>query len=177
MLLYLLLWFIYNNHFWISFLFLFRYHRTSRGLWRLGQLWQEWSCWEEKTNNAHWCWVSDYSQHDIVLYKNLNQHVLIYNLHIFDSGNELGCTLWGSYAQQFSDFLNTCSDHGKIIAILQLAMMKIWDGNLTTFFSFIFFIIIINCWNSLFKNLFARCISLKALFFLMDRKNVCAEWL
>ncbi|PWA77042.1 nucleic acid-binding, OB-fold protein [Artemisia annua] len=45
-------------------------------------------------------------------------------------GNELSCTLWGSYTQQFSDFLDKCSDHGKIIAVLQLAMMKVWDGKM-----------------------------------------------
>ncbi|GKC60761.1 replication protein A 70 kDa DNA-binding subunit B, partial [Tanacetum coccineum] len=45
-------------------------------------------------------------------------------------GNELKCTLWSAFAQQFNDFLNTCSDHGKIIVVLQLAMMKIWDGNM-----------------------------------------------
>ncbi|GJY10692.1 replication protein A 70 kDa DNA-binding subunit B [Tanacetum coccineum] len=40
-------------------------------------------------------------------------------------GNELKCTLWSAFAQQFNDFLNTCSDHGKIIVVLQVAMMKI----------------------------------------------------
>nr|GEU99897.1 nucleic acid-binding, OB-fold protein [Tanacetum cinerariifolium] len=35
-----------------------------------------------------------------------------------------------AFAQQFSDFLGTCSDHGKIIVVLQLAMMKIWDGKM-----------------------------------------------
>ncbi|PWA37677.1 nucleic acid-binding, OB-fold protein [Artemisia annua] len=49
-------------------------------------------------------------------------------LTLIDSeGTELRCTLWGVYAQQFSDFLNNCSDHGKIIVVLQLAMTKIWD--------------------------------------------------
>ncbi|PWA84245.1 nucleic acid-binding, OB-fold protein [Artemisia annua] len=43
-------------------------------------------------------------------------------------GTELRCTLWGVYAQQFSDFLNKCSDHGKIIVVVQLAMTKIWDA-------------------------------------------------
>ncbi|GKC85096.1 hypothetical protein Tco_1140813 [Tanacetum coccineum] len=47
-----------------------------------------------------------------------------------DHGNELKCTLWSAFAQQFSDFLGTCSNHGKIIAVLQLAMMKIWDGKM-----------------------------------------------
>ncbi|GJZ89051.1 replication protein A 70 kDa DNA-binding subunit B [Tanacetum coccineum] len=42
-------------------------------------------------------------------------------------GNELKCTLWSAFVQQFNDFLNTCSDHEKIIVVLQLAMMKIWD--------------------------------------------------
>ncbi|GJZ25698.1 replication protein A 70 kDa DNA-binding subunit B, partial [Tanacetum coccineum] len=30
-------------------------------------------------------------------------------------GNELQCTLWSAFAQQFNDFLNTCADHEKII--------------------------------------------------------------
>nr|GEZ68555.1 replication protein A 70 kDa DNA-binding subunit B [Tanacetum cinerariifolium] len=30
-------------------------------------------------------------------------------------GNELQCTLWSAFAQQFNDFLKTCADHGKII--------------------------------------------------------------
>lgn len=34
------------------------------------------------------------------------------------------------YAQQFSDFLNNCSDHGKIIVVVQLAMTKIWDAKM-----------------------------------------------
>nr|GEU68754.1 hypothetical protein [Tanacetum cinerariifolium] len=42
-------------------------------------------------------------------------------------GNELQCTLWSAFAQQFNDFLNTCANHEKIILVLQLAMMKIWD--------------------------------------------------
>nr|GEY78181.1 hypothetical protein [Tanacetum cinerariifolium] len=29
-------------------------------------------------------------------------------------GNELKCTFWGAFAQQFSDFLSTCSDHVKM---------------------------------------------------------------
>ncbi|PWA48138.1 nucleic acid-binding, OB-fold protein [Artemisia annua] len=42
-------------------------------------------------------------------------------LTLIDSeGTELRCTLWGVYAQQFSEFLNNCSDHGKIIVVLQL---------------------------------------------------------
>ncbi|GKC50496.1 replication protein A 70 kDa DNA-binding subunit B [Tanacetum coccineum] len=48
----------------------------------------------------------------------------------FRGGNELQCTLWSEFAQQFNDFLNTCVDHGKIIVVLQLAMMKIWDGKM-----------------------------------------------
>ncbi|GJT43113.1 hypothetical protein Tco_0951828 [Tanacetum coccineum] len=32
--------------------------------------------------------------------------------------------------KHFNDFLNTCADHGKIILVLQLAMMKIWDGKI-----------------------------------------------
>ncbi|PWA71913.1 replication protein A 70 kDa DNA-binding subunit B [Artemisia annua] len=52
-------------------------------------------------------------------------------LTLMDSeGTELRCTLWGVYAQQFSDFLNTCSDHGNIIAVVQLAMTKIWDAKM-----------------------------------------------
>ncbi|GJR22224.1 replication protein A 70 kDa DNA-binding subunit B [Tanacetum coccineum] len=41
-------------------------------------------------------------------------------------------SLWWmlTFAQQFSDFLGTCSDHGKIIVVLQLTMMKIWDGKM-----------------------------------------------
>ncbi|PWA52161.1 replication protein A 70 kDa DNA-binding subunit B [Artemisia annua] len=45
-------------------------------------------------------------------------------------GTELRCTLWGVYAQQFSDFLNKCDDHGKIIVVVQLAMTKIWDAKM-----------------------------------------------
>ncbi|PWA96460.1 nucleic acid-binding, OB-fold, Replication protein A, OB domain protein [Artemisia annua] len=47
---------------------------------------------------------------------------------MFFRGIELRCTLWGVYAQQFSDFLNNCDDHGKIIVVVQLAMTKIWDA-------------------------------------------------
>ncbi|PWA67226.1 replication protein A 70 kDa DNA-binding subunit B [Artemisia annua] len=43
-------------------------------------------------------------------------------------GNELRCTLWGAFAQQFSDFLTECPDHTKIIVVLYLGMMKIWNG-------------------------------------------------
>ncbi|PWA85370.1 replication protein A 70 kDa DNA-binding subunit D [Artemisia annua] len=43
-------------------------------------------------------------------------------------GNELRCTLWGAFAQQFSDFLTECPDHTKIIAVLYLGMMKFWNG-------------------------------------------------
>ncbi|GJT67701.1 replication protein A 70 kDa DNA-binding subunit B [Tanacetum coccineum] len=45
-------------------------------------------------------------------------------------GNKLQCTLWSAFAQEFNDFLNTCADHGKIILVLQLVMMKIWDGKM-----------------------------------------------
>ncbi|PWA91525.1 replication protein A 70 kDa DNA-binding subunit D [Artemisia annua] len=45
-------------------------------------------------------------------------------------GNELRCTLWGVYAQQFQDFVDACQNRGKIILILQLGMMKIWDGKM-----------------------------------------------
>ncbi|GJS46389.1 replication protein A 70 kDa DNA-binding subunit B [Tanacetum coccineum] len=48
-------------------------------------------------------------------------------------GNELQCTLWSAFSQQFNDFLTTCTDHGKIILVLQLAMMKIWDGKMWLF--------------------------------------------
>ncbi|GKC31216.1 replication protein A 70 kDa DNA-binding subunit B [Tanacetum coccineum] len=37
-------------------------------------------------------------------------------------GNELQCTLWSAFAQQFNDFLNTCANHGKIL--------KVGDGEL-----------------------------------------------
>ena len=49
---------------------------------------------------------------------------------MFDRGNELKCTLWGVYAQQFNDFLKTTVDHGKIMIVVQFAMMKAWDGNM-----------------------------------------------
>ncbi|PWA71523.1 replication protein A 70 kDa DNA-binding subunit B [Artemisia annua] len=45
-------------------------------------------------------------------------------------GTEMRCTLWGAFAQQFSDFLQTCDDHSNIIAVLHLAMMKMWDGKM-----------------------------------------------
>ncbi|GJX27536.1 replication protein A 70 kDa DNA-binding subunit B [Tanacetum coccineum] len=45
-------------------------------------------------------------------------------------GNELQCTLWSAFSQQFNDFLTTCTNHGKIILMLQLAMTKIWDGKM-----------------------------------------------
>lgn len=63
--------------------------------------------------------------------------IILYTKSImFSRGTELRCTLWGVYAQQFSDFLNKCDDHGKIIVVVQLAMTKIWDGNVavTLFF-------------------------------------------
>nr|GEV87971.1 hypothetical protein [Tanacetum cinerariifolium] len=43
-------------------------------------------------------------------------------------GNELKFTLWSAFAQEFNDFLNIYSDQGKIIVVLQLAMMKVWDA-------------------------------------------------
>nr|GEX99218.1 hypothetical protein [Tanacetum cinerariifolium] len=46
---------------------------------------------------------------------------------IDDEGNEIKCMLWGDYAQQFNDFLNSCDDHGRIVLVLQFAMMKFWD--------------------------------------------------
>ena len=54
----------------------------------------------------------------LFLYKN--------DLHKFCRGNELKCTLWGVFAQQFNDFLKANVDHGKIMIVLQLAMMKVW---------------------------------------------------
>nr|GEW80098.1 hypothetical protein [Tanacetum cinerariifolium] len=48
---------------------------------------------------------------------------------IDDEGNEIKCTLWGDYSQQFNDFLNSCDDHDRIVLVLQFAMMKFWDGN------------------------------------------------
>ncbi|GJX12116.1 replication protein A 70 kDa DNA-binding subunit B [Tanacetum coccineum] len=63
-----------------------------------------------------------------------------------DVGNELKCTLWSAFAQQFNDFLNTCSDHEKIIVVLQLAMMKIWDDSL----------LIASYYNQLWKNMKIR---------------------
>ncbi|PWA44341.1 nucleic acid-binding, OB-fold protein [Artemisia annua] len=45
-------------------------------------------------------------------------------------GNELNCTLWGVFAQQFNDFLETTVDHGKIMIVLSLAMIKSWDGKM-----------------------------------------------
>ncbi|GJZ98048.1 replication protein A 70 kDa DNA-binding subunit B [Tanacetum coccineum] len=47
---------------------------------------------------------------------------------IDDEDNEIKCTLWGDYAQQFNDFLNSCDDHGKIVLVLQFAMIKFWDA-------------------------------------------------
>ncbi|GKB05074.1 nucleic acid-binding, OB-fold protein [Tanacetum coccineum] len=45
-----------------------------------------------------------------------------------DEGNEINCIMWGDFAQQLTDFLNTCGDHGRINLVLQLAMMMFWDG-------------------------------------------------
>ncbi|PWA74680.1 replication protein A 70 kDa DNA-binding subunit C [Artemisia annua] len=45
-------------------------------------------------------------------------------------GVELRCTLWGSYAQQFQDFVDGCSNRGKIMLIAQFGMMKMWDGKM-----------------------------------------------
>nr|GEV44474.1 hypothetical protein [Tanacetum cinerariifolium] len=47
-----------------------------------------------------------------------------------DEGNEIICTLWDDFAQLFNDFLNTCNDHGRIILVLLLAMMKFGDGKM-----------------------------------------------
>ncbi|PWA71044.1 nucleic acid-binding, OB-fold protein [Artemisia annua] len=41
-------------------------------------------------------------------------------------GNELNVTLWGTYAEQFCEFLASTTDHGKIIAVIQFGMMKFW---------------------------------------------------
>ena len=54
--------------------------------------------------------------------------MLLYECFTFCSGNELNCTLWGVFAQQFNDFLKATNDHGKIMIVLSLAMMKAWDG-------------------------------------------------
>lgn len=53
-----------------------------------------------------------------------------HHLNMFDRGNELKCTLWGVFAQQFNDFLKANVDHGKIMIVMQFAMMKAWDGNM-----------------------------------------------
>ncbi|PWA46838.1 nucleic acid-binding, OB-fold protein [Artemisia annua] len=45
-------------------------------------------------------------------------------------GNEMRCTLWGAFAQQFTDFVENCPNRGKIMLIMQLGMMKIWDGKM-----------------------------------------------
>ncbi|PWA52086.1 replication protein A 70 kDa DNA-binding subunit B [Artemisia annua] len=45
-------------------------------------------------------------------------------------GNELNCTLWSVFAQQFNDFLEATVDHGKIMIVVSLAMMKSWDGKM-----------------------------------------------
>ncbi|PWA59029.1 replication protein A 70 kDa DNA-binding subunit B [Artemisia annua] len=50
---------------------------------------------------------------------------------LIDAENiEMRCTLWGAFAQQFSDFLQKCDDHSNIIAVLNLAMMKMWDSKM-----------------------------------------------
>nr|GEZ00143.1 hypothetical protein [Tanacetum cinerariifolium] len=49
---------------------------------------------------------------------------------IDDEGNEIKCTLWGDCAQRFNDFLNSCDEHGRIVLVLQFAMMKFWDGKM-----------------------------------------------
>nr|GEY83129.1 hypothetical protein [Tanacetum cinerariifolium] len=49
---------------------------------------------------------------------------------IDDEGNEIKYTLWGDYAQQFNDFLNSCDDHDRIVLVSQFAMMKFWDGKM-----------------------------------------------
>ena len=55
------------------------------------------------------------------------------------SGNEIRCTLWGAYAQQFQDFVDGCPNRGKIMLILQFGMMKIWDGILLNLFYMCYF--------------------------------------
>ena len=37
--------------------------------------------------------------------------------------------MWGSFAQDFCDFLSKCADHVRIIVVVQLGMMKMWYGN------------------------------------------------
>nr|GEY77245.1 hypothetical protein [Tanacetum cinerariifolium] len=49
---------------------------------------------------------------------------------IDDEGSEIKCTLWGDYAKQFNDFLNSCDDHERIVLVLQFAIMKFWDGKM-----------------------------------------------
>ncbi|PWA53719.1 nucleic acid-binding, OB-fold protein [Artemisia annua] len=51
--------------------------------------------------------------------------------------NEMRCKLWGAFAQQFSDFLQTCDDHSKIIVVLHLGKMGVQNGyNATRLFLF-----------------------------------------
>ncbi|GJR88970.1 replication protein A 70 kDa DNA-binding subunit B [Tanacetum coccineum] len=45
-------------------------------------------------------------------------------------GHVVACEDLDNYDNPFSDFLSTCSNHGKIIMVLQLAMMKMWDGKM-----------------------------------------------
>nr|GEX31794.1 hypothetical protein [Tanacetum cinerariifolium] len=38
------------------------------------------------------------------------------NIYTHYEGNEIKCTLWGDYFQQFNDFLNFYDDHGRIVS-------------------------------------------------------------
>nr|GEX63564.1 hypothetical protein [Tanacetum cinerariifolium] len=54
-----------------------------------------------------------------------NQQVKNVEMIVMDEhGNKIKCTLWGDYAQQFNDFLNSCDDHGRIVLVLQFAMIN-----------------------------------------------------
>ena len=53
---------------------------------------------------------------------------LCVNSHNAFRGNELDVTLWGSYVEQFNEFLTSTVDHGKVIAVIQLVLMKLWDS-------------------------------------------------
>ncbi|GJX84924.1 ATP-dependent DNA helicase PIF1-like protein [Tanacetum coccineum] len=78
-------------------------------------------------------------------------------------GNELQCTLWSAFSQQFSDFLSTCSD-GKIIMVLQLEMMKMWDGNTKTLpFNYVF-----NCLKNSTKESFVSKFPPRVIAELLD---------
>ncbi|GJR33831.1 probable polygalacturonase [Tanacetum coccineum] len=46
-------------------------------------------------------------------------------------GQVVSCEDLDNYKKWLNDFLNTCGDHGKIILVFQLAMMKFWDGGVS----------------------------------------------